>query len=74
MALGTLSCHTKSCQALAFAHPSRGSVTGDALDEADDEMTEAEEEARSRWLSAGSQDNRLTIWELMDFRQAKHTL
>ncbi|EJD06963.1 WD40 repeat-like protein [Fomitiporia mediterranea MF3/22] len=65
--LGTLSFHTKSCQAVAFAHsnPQQSSETS----EEDDELTEEERESRSRWLAVGSQDRRLTIWELISFRK-----
>ncbi|THG97819.1 hypothetical protein EW145_g7538 [Phellinidium pouzarii] len=67
--LGTLSYHTKSCQSVAFAHCEiyGRSDDGDHLDDEDDELTEEEKEERCRWLAAGGQDNRLTIWELVDF-------
>ncbi|THH01402.1 hypothetical protein EW145_g6921 [Phellinidium pouzarii] len=67
--LGTLSYHTKSCQSVAFAHCEiyGRSDDGDYLDDEDDELTEEEKEERCRWLAAGGQDNRLTIWELVDF-------
>jgi len=64
--LGTLAYHSKNCQAVAFANSNPPSLRI-ASDEEDDEMTEEEKEARSRWLAAGSQDNRLSIWELMEF-------
>ena len=74
--LGSLSFHTKSCQVLAFAHSITESdvlLNENASDNGDDEMTEDEIEARSRWLVAGSQDNRISIWELMDFSKSKQT-
>ncbi|KAH8118214.1 WD40 repeat-like protein [Phellopilus nigrolimitatus] len=75
--LGTLSYHAKSCQALAFAHSSTRSacsnatVDGDGSEDEDDELTNEEKEGRSRWLAAGAQDTRLTVWELMNFDKNK---
>ncbi|PAV16243.1 WD-40 repeat-containing [Pyrrhoderma noxium] len=69
--LGTLSYHTKSCPALAFAHskPTPNSTVENI--EEDDEWTDEEKERRSRWLATGSQDNRISIWQLMDFSSSK---
>ena len=74
--LGTLSYHTKSCQALAFAHSaSQNATTSCSTDEAqtrdeDDELTVNEIAAREKWLACGSQDSRISIWELMSFEKA----
>ncbi|EJD06942.1 WD40 repeat-like protein [Fomitiporia mediterranea MF3/22] len=65
--LGTLSYHTKNCQAVAFAHSNPQQFPETSED--DDELTEEEREGRSRWLAVGSQDHRLTIWELISFRK-----
>lgn len=64
--LGTLAYHSKNCLTVAFANSSSTSLRIASYEE-DDEMTEEEKEARSRWLAAGSQDHRLSIWELKDF-------
>lgn len=64
--LGTLAYHSKNCLTVAFANSSSSFLRMESYEE-DDEMTEEEKEARSRWLAAGSQDHRLSIWELMDF-------
>ena len=69
MPLGTLAYHAKSCQSLAFAHPLGGSES--ILDGDDDDVSEEEIEQRSRWLAVGAQDNRISIWELMDFESNK---
>jgi len=82
--LGTLSFHTKNCKALYFAHQHVPSTTQDELsdspdihmqsiaddDDDDDEMSVEEKEARSRWLIAGSEDTRLSLWGLMDFKKS----
>ena len=65
--LGTLSCHSKSCQALAFAHPHVPSEIQDASDNDDGELTTEEKALRSRWLVSGAQDHRLAIWQLISF-------
>jgi len=67
--LGTLECHKKSCQAVAFARPHDPSVTeGSTIaDEADDDMDKDEKAERGRWLAAGGQDQRVSLWTLMDF-------
>ncbi|KAL5525622.1 hypothetical protein ACEPAG_6958 [Sanghuangporus baumii] len=78
--LGTLSYHTKSCQALVFAHSSALSSVPDANvsrvteDENDDEddLTQEEKEARTRWLASGSQDCRIAIWQLISFSKDAH--
>lgn len=51
-------------------HPKAGGGDEGDSDDDDDELTEGEKERRSRWLAAGGQDHRLTIWELMDFRKS----
>jgi len=77
--LGTLSYHTKACNAVAFAHglhdgsnlgglPGASSEEGEVdLDE--DDIADDERSARSRWIAIGSQDCRISIWELMDFKK-----
>ncbi|KAK7683445.1 hypothetical protein QCA50_013277 [Cerrena zonata] len=68
--LGTLDYHKKSCQTLAFTHPS-GIVQLKPSDteeyDSEDEMLPEEQEARGRWLAAGSEDNRISIWPLITF-------
>ncbi|KAI0719200.1 WD-40 repeat-containing protein [Fomitopsis betulina] len=59
--LGTLEYHKQSCQAVTFAR--RRATT----DETDDEMEEGEKAERGRWLAAGGQDQRVSLWTLMDF-------
>ena len=61
--LGTLSHHEKMCKALAFAHKQLDLPLCDE----DDEMTDEEKAARERWLVAGSEDHRITVWRLMNF-------
>lgn len=67
--LGTLTYHKTSISALDFAKTeqlkkvNRMVVSSDS----EDDFTEAERENRSRWLVAGSADNKITIWSLMDF-------
>ncbi|KAL5526418.1 ASA1_1 [Sanghuangporus sanghuang] len=77
--LGTLSYHTKSCQALAFAHSSAVSSVPDtnvshATEDAnnDDDVTREEKEARTRWLASGSQDHRIAVWQLISFSKDAH--
>jgi hypothetical protein len=83
--LGTLSYHTKSCQSLAFAHLTvtnrkvRSNIIGDYSSSSarvdanndDAELTEDERVARSKWLACGSQDNRVSVWELMSFERSQ---
>lgn len=52
---------------LAFAYAVHQQDDGPIDESGDDEMTEDESRARSRWLAAGSQDHRISIWELMEF-------
>ncbi|KAH9945340.1 WD-40 repeat-containing protein [Epithele typhae] len=61
--LGTLAYHKKNCQMVAFAHVAPG---GSDPSE-DEDMSEAEEAERARWLVSGGQDSRVAIWSLMDF-------
>ena len=42
-----------------------GDCAGD--DEEDEEFGDSEIEARRRWLIAGGNDGRISVWELMDF-------
>ncbi|KAL5525641.1 hypothetical protein ACEPAG_6977 [Sanghuangporus baumii] len=79
--LGTLSHHTKSCQALVFAHSSALSSvpdtnvsreTEDENNDDDDDLTQEEKEARTRWLASGSQDCRIAIWQLISFSKDAH--
>ncbi|PCH42454.1 WD-40 repeat-containing protein [Wolfiporia cocos MD-104 SS10] len=70
--LGTLDYHKKSCQTLAFARsdPSvSNEMTGtiDDVGDSDDDFGEEERRERSRWLAAGGQDNRVSIWPLISF-------
>ena len=84
-ALGTLSYHTKSCQALAFARTKPAKSSGqsgaqgftpnttssvDDIDDVDDELTPEELAARNMWLVCGSQDDRISVWQLMSFEKA----
>ena len=72
-ALGTLDYHKKNTQALAFAHPVFTIDTATAEDANEDdyeELTALEKESRSRWLAAGSQDCRVSIWPLISFEKA----
>ena len=64
--LGTLEYHKQSCQAVTFARRHTPSVADSSTttDETDDEEERAE---RERWLAAGSQDQRVSLWTLMDF-------
>ncbi|CAL1716304.1 unnamed protein product [Somion occarium] len=64
--LGTLDYHKKGCQTLAFAH-SREAAETIHDNEDEDEMSPEEREERGRWLAAGSQDNRVSIWPLISF-------
>ena len=68
--LGTLDYHKKSVTALAFAHPPdpirpKPTITDEY--DSEDEMLPDEYEARGRWLAAGSEDTRLSIWPLITF-------
>ena len=66
---------------MAFAHPigacrrEQGHIAGktgvlqhDDID-ADDELTEREKVARGKWLVCGSEDHRMSIWELITFER-----
>ncbi|KAI0779107.1 WD-40 repeat-containing protein [Irpex lacteus] len=70
--LGTLDYHKKSSQAVAFARSLCGTIS-EAADEEDadseDEMSQAEKEERSRWLAVGSQDSRVSLWQLISFEK-----
>ncbi|KAL6299266.1 WD-40 repeat-containing protein [Sparassis latifolia] len=68
--LGTLDYHKKSCTAVAFARqePRQGEVPLLGVDEDnEDEMSGEEKAERTRWLAAGGQDNRVSIWGLISF-------
>jgi hypothetical protein len=64
--LGTLKYHKSSVQAIAFAHP-LASQEGEVLDDEDDDFDTTDRANRARWLIAGSKDNRVSIWSLVDF-------
>lgn len=67
-ALGTLEYHKKSCQAIAFAwyeHERSGPMEVD--EDVEEEMSERAD--RRRWLAAGSQDNRVSLWSLISFEK-----
>ena len=69
-ALGTLDYHKKSCQAVAFArylHERAGPLENE--EDTEDEMSEQERADRRRWLVAGSQDNRVSMWSLISFEK-----
>ena len=80
--LGTLDFHKKNTQALAFAHSApiqntftsgsseQGNETLSEDQDGDEELTEADKVARGRWLAAGSQDCRVSIWPLISFEKA----
>jgi len=63
--LGTLSYHTKSCKGIAFAHQ----ISGGTEKEDVDEMTKEEKESRALWLLGGSEDSRMSLWQLMSFKK-----
>lgn len=63
--LGTLAYHTKSCKGIAFAHP----ISSHDESEDADGMTKEEKEARALWLVGGSEDHRLSLWQLMSFKK-----
>jgi WD40 repeat protein len=81
--LGTLDYHKDGVQAVTFARsapsPSRPGARsasvreGDGADDGDEdeEFSNAEIEARKRWLVAGGKDGRISVWELMDFAKPK---
>lgn len=69
--LGTLEYHKKSCQAVAFAryeHEHSGPMEDD--EDVEEEMSDAERANRRRWLAAGSQDNRVSVWSLISFERS----
>lgn len=82
-ALGTLSYHRESVQALAFAQPAAAATlllegsSGDdsetvelgAESDSDDDDGGAGDAAapRDRWLASGGKDRRIALWALMDF-------
>ncbi|CCM03104.1 uncharacterized protein FIBRA_05224 [Fibroporia radiculosa] len=70
--LGTLDYYKKSCQAVAFARlaphvASAPNRAPNADEDSEDEMGDEEKADRSRWLAAGGQDGRVTVWPLMSF-------
>ncbi|EPS95024.1 hypothetical protein FOMPIDRAFT_150161 [Fomitopsis schrenkii] len=67
--LGTLEYHKQSCQAVTFARRHAPSVaeSSTVADGTDDDMDEREKAERGRWLAAGGQDQRVSLWALMDF-------
>ena len=67
--LGTLDYHKKSCLAVTFARALDAFSQTRSDEDSEDEMTEAEKDARSRWLAAGSQDHRVSIWQLISFEK-----
>ena len=64
--LGTLDYHKKSCQAVVFA---RSGTDIESSDDSEDEMSAEEKLERTRWVVAGSQDNRVSIWPLISFEK-----
>ena len=68
--LGSLAYHVKSCRAIAFAHQQFGTQSSS---DHDDEMTSEEKLARDRWIAGGSEDGRISLWELIDFASSKET-
>ncbi|KAI0926060.1 hypothetical protein AcV5_008624 [Taiwanofungus camphoratus] len=70
--LGTLDYHKKSCQVVAFARSDPLQSEGhtppaDVEDDSEDEMSKEEKADRTRWLVAGGQDHRVSIWSLISF-------
>lgn len=63
--LGTLSYHTKSCKGIAFAHE----IPSHDEPEDADEMTKEEMELRALWLVGGSEDSRMSLWQLISFNK-----
>lgn len=71
--LGTLAYHKEGCQAVAFACSLREDTAPVESEEDTDEddMGAVEKEVRSRWLAAGGKDSRVSIWEMISFRDDK---
>ncbi|KZP31812.1 WD40 repeat-like protein [Athelia psychrophila] len=71
--LGTLAYHKEGCQAVAFACSLREAAAPVESEEDTDEndMGAVEKEVRSRWLVAGGKDSRVSIWEMISFRDDK---
>ncbi|KAF8149881.1 WD40-repeat-containing domain protein [Crassisporium funariophilum] len=73
--LGTLKYHKTACQCIEFTRSLLNDENArhqDGLgedDEDDGEMSMEEMVERSRWLIAGSKDNRVSIWSLMSFEK-----
>ena len=67
--LGTLEYHKKSCQAVAFARYEHELLRPVDDGEDDEEITKEERAERRRWLAAGSQDNRVSLWSLISFER-----
>ncbi|KAK7054709.1 Astra associated protein 1 Asa1 [Paramarasmius palmivorus] len=65
--LGTLKYHKSNCQAVEFARSIQERTPPE--DDEDEEMTREELERRGRWLVGGAADNRISIWELMNFEK-----
>lgn len=67
--LGTLKYHKSACQCLEFARFLGVEENPDVeeIDSDDEELSNEEKLNRSRWLFAGSKDNRVSIWPLMSF-------
>lgn len=68
--LGTLAYHKEGCQAVAFASSLLEHVAPVKSEEDtdDEEMDIVEKEVRSRWLVAAGKDSRVSIWEMISFR------
>ncbi|KAF4613712.1 hypothetical protein D9613_007781 [Agrocybe pediades] len=71
--LGTLKYHKTTCHCVEFARPFTSPGNGDMNEDKDDsdeeDISYEEKMERSRWLVAGSKDNRVSIWSLMSFEK-----
>ncbi|KAF8907375.1 WD40-repeat-containing domain protein [Gymnopilus junonius] len=75
--LGTLKYHKLACQCVEFARACEegpkvhkgGGLAVDDNESDDEDMTLQEKIERTRWLIAGSKDNRVSIWSLISFEK-----
>lgn len=65
--LGSLKYHKSGCQCVEFARRISYAVTSDDEHESDDELDRADKLGRARWLAAGGKEQRVSVWELMNF-------
>jgi ASTRA-associated protein 1 len=67
--LGTLRHHKVSCQAAEFCHSQHPHHSPDSDGSEHDGDNDDDKLKRSRWLICGAKDQRITIWELVDFEK-----